>query len=241
MIVAGVDGCPAGWVVAIGWPSPVIRVVENIAGVMRLAGEEAIVAIDVPIGLPDRIDGPGRPAEQAVRPLLGGRQSSVFSVPSRDAVWCHDYREACAIAAAQSAPSRRISKQAFMLFPKIREVDGQLRADPACAARLHETHPEVAFWALNGAQPLGEPKKVKGRVHGAGMRDRIALLERAGLILPPDVHAAPRGSGRDDVLDALACLVVARDLADGSARPFPAPPAQDRFGLPIAIWAPRPR
>ena len=41
-----------------------------------------VIAVDMPIGLPDRIDGPGRPAEQAVRPLLGQRQSSVFSIPS---------------------------------------------------------------------------------------------------------------------------------------------------------------
>jgi len=240
-MAAGVDGCPAGWVVATGWPSPAIAVVATIAAVMRLVGADATVAVDIPIGLPDRIEGPGRPAEQAVRSLLGGRQSSVFSVPARDAVWCEDYREACAIAALRSTPPRRISKQAFMLFRKICEVDAFLRGGPGRAERLLETHPEVVFWALNGGRPLAEPKKVKGRVHGPGMAERIALLERAGLVLPDDVHAAPAGSGRDDVVDALACLVVARDLADGHARPFPSPPARDRFGLPIAIWAPRPR
>ncbi|WP_410175696.1 DUF429 domain-containing protein, partial [Limnoraphis robusta] len=47
----------------------------------------------------------------------------------------------------------------------------------------------------------------------------------------------PRGAGPDDLLDALACLVVARRLAQGTARPFPDPPDRDAHGLAIAIWA----
>jgi hypothetical protein len=41
-------------------------------------------------------------------------------------------------------------------------------------------------------------------------------------------------------LDALAALVVARDLAEGRARPLPDPPGSDDEGLPIVIWMPAP-
>ena len=96
----------------------------------------------------------GRAAENAVRPLLGARQSSVFSVPSRQAIYAADYAQACAVALATSDPPRKVSKQLFNIGPKIREVDEALRADAALASRTFEVHPEVAFWRLNGERPL---------------------------------------------------------------------------------------
>ena len=41
----------------------------------------------------------------------------------------------------------------------------------------------------------------------------------------------------DDLLDALALMLIADRILDGKARPFPDPPGRDDFGLPIAIWA----
>src|SRR5579871_2871602 len=103
--LAGVDGCRAGWVVAfasVGTREFRIRVVTRFSDIFNAPEQPAIVAVDMPIGLPDRIGPGGRGPEQAVRPLLGGRQSSVFSVPSRAAIYTSDYREACAVAFATS-------------------------------------------------------------------------------------------------------------------------------------------
>jgi predicted RNase H-like nuclease len=47
----------------------------------------------------------------------------------------------------------------------------------------------------------------------------------------------PRGAGADDLLDALALMVIAQRIHDGKAKPFPDPPGRDEFNLPIAIWA----
>lgn len=236
--VAGVDGCKAGWVAAVapaaGGP-PVIRVVSRFGALLEGEGAPQIVAVDMPIGLPDRIAGSGRGPEQLVRPLLGERQSSVFSIPARPAVAARDYREACALAFASSEPARRVSKQGFHLFPKIRELDGLLRGEAALCDRVFEVHPELAFRTLAG-RPLRHPKKVKGVVNPAGMAERRALLAEAGI--PADVlsSAPPRGAAADDLLDALAALVVARHIAAGRGRPFPDPPGRDSHGLPIAIW-----
>jgi predicted RNase H-like nuclease len=172
-----------------------------------------------------------------VRPLLGGRQSSVFSVPSRAAVYAAEYREACAVAVTTSDPPKKVSKQCFHLFPKIREVDGLLREQPALTPRVFEVHPEVAFWRLNGERSLTEPKKVKGRPWPAGLAERRGILIRAGL---PNVIVEarpPAGAASDDLLDALANLMVAERILRGEARPFPDPPGRDSFGLPVAIWA----
>jgi predicted RNase H-like nuclease len=239
--LAGVDGCRTGWVVAFVRPAggeARVRVVSHFTGVLVAPEAPAVVAVDIPIGLPERTGLGGRAAEKAVRPLLGARQSSVFSVPSRAALAALDYGEACRIALATSQPPRKVSKQLFMLAPKIREVDACLRADAtAAAARVFEVHPEVAFWRLNGERALAEPKKVKGRRYEAGLALRRRLLIDAGLPAALVNGAPPAGAGADDLLDALACAAVARHIHAGVARPFPDPYERDAFGLRMAIWA----
>jgi predicted RNase H-like nuclease len=237
--LAGVDGCPAGWVVVFVRPVAGelrVRIVPRFADVLAAPEAPVVAAVDIPIGLPERAGYGGRAAENAVRPLLGARQSSVFSVPSRSALAAADYRAACRIALATSDPPRKVSKQLFMLTPKIRDVDACLRAD-AGAGRVFEVHPEVAFWRLNGACALDQPKKVKGRCYEPGLALRRRLLVDAGFP-PATVNSLPpKGAGPDDLLDALACAAIARRIHAGVAQPFPDPPERDAFGLPMAIWA----
>ncbi|WP_319799659.1 serine/threonine dehydratase [Microvirga rosea] len=240
MWIAGVDGCPAGWIAVLAHrdrPSePVVRIVGHIADLVDAPERPAVIAVDMPMGLPDRIHGSGRSPEQLIRGLLGARQSSVFAIPSRRAVEAREYRVACALALETSDPPRKVSKQGFHLFPKIREIDILLRQRPELAGRLWEVHPELAFWAMNGDRALTEPKKVKGTPYPPGLTLRRDLLVKAGL--PPDLVAArqPRGAAADDLLDALAGLAVALDIARGGGRCFPDPPERDAHGLPVAIW-----
>ncbi len=237
--LAGVDGCPGGWIVGFGHAAGGgirLRIVPRFADALAAAEAPAVVAVDIPIGLPERVGTGGRAAENAVRPLLGARQSSVFSVPSRRAIDAADYREACRLALATSDPPRKVSKQLFNIAPKIREVDGVLRGDPTAARRVFEVHPEAAFWRLNGGRPLDEPKKVKGRPHEPGLALRRRLLIAAGLAADAVNAEPPNGAGPDDLLDALACLAIARRIHAGVAQPFPDPPPRDAFGLAMAIW-----
>jgi predicted RNase H-like nuclease len=240
MWLAGVDGCGGGWIAAFVRPSGgdgAVAVFPRFADVLAAVRRPAIVAVDIPIGLPERTGHGGREAENAVRPLLGARQSSVFSVPSRAAIEAADYAAACAAALATSEPPRKVSKQLFNIAPKIREVDAVLRADRAAAARVYEVHPELAFWRLNGERALTEPKKVKSRPYAPGLALRRQLLQAAGLPAELIAAAAPKGAGADDLVDALACAAIARRIHAGLARPFPDPPPRDDFGLPMAIWA----
>ena len=64
----------------------------------------------------------------------------------------------------------------FHLFAKIREVDGALTP----GSRVFECHPEAAFRAMNGDTPLEEPKKLRNRLHSAGLEKRKALLVMHG-------------------------------------------------------------
>lgn len=234
--LVGVDGCRAGWLAAFVRPEHGemrIRVCATFNDIVNAPEAPAIIAIDMPIGLPERAGEGGRDAERAVRPLLGARQSSVFSVPSRRAIYASDYRAACAIAQATSDPPRKVSRQTFMLAPKICQIDDALRSDPALAARVYEVHPEVAFWRLNGERPLTEPKRVKSRPSEPGLALRRELLRPHGLIS----QEIPRGASANDVVDALACAWVARRILRAEAVSFPPDPPRDAYGLRMAIWA----
>jgi predicted RNase H-like nuclease len=238
--LAGVDGCRAGWVVALVRASgdeASVRVVKRFADILTAPEHPSVIAIDMPVGLPDRTGYGGRAAENAVRPLLGARQSAVFSVPSRAALEETDYRAACAVALATSDPPRKLSKQLFMIAPRIREIDACLHDNAPAAMRVFEVHPELAFWRLNGERALTEPKKIKGRPHEPGLSLRRDLLLNAGLPRSLVQMAPPPGAGPDDLLDAAACAAIARRIHAGIAEPFPNPPPKDRYGLPMAIWA----
>lgn len=243
--LAGIDGCPAGWIACLVSPEgpllPEIRVVARLADLLDGPAAPALAAIDMPIGLPDRIGPGGRGPERLVRPRLGERQSSVFSIPSRAAVFAGEdlddragYAEACAVALRTSDPPKKISKQAFFLFPKIRELDRRLT--PERAEILVESHPELAFAMLNGGRAMSLPKKVKSRPHPPGIDERRALLVHLGF--PAAIlERPPRGAAIDDLLDACVLALVARRVRSGEAVSFPDPPDRDARGLPIAIRA----
>lgn len=238
--VAGVDGCRAGWIVVLrpldAAGEAVSVLVKSFEAVLALPGNPALIAVDMPIGLPDESGIGGRPADVAARAHLGARQSAVFAVPSRAAVLEEDYRRSCEVAFATSRPPRKVSKQCFHLFPKIREIDRVMT--PALQERVVECHPELAFWALNGETALTEPKKVKSRPWPAGLDLRRGLLVRAGYSEAFVAGHGYRNSdvGTDDLLDASACAASAARIFRGSGRRFPPDPPRDAKGLRMEIW-----
>ncbi len=250
--VAGVDGCPGGWICVFkagADAAPSVSVFTTFAELARTLPGQTTIAVDMPIGLPDMVRLGGRGPEQAVRPFLKARQSSVFSVPSRAAVYAEPgpfecesdrlaaHKRASDIALATSVPQRKISIQAFGLFAKIRELDVWLRDDISRSSRVFESHPEFAFTILNGGVPMALPKKIKGRINPDGTAERRALLAALGFDAAFLDQPAPRSANADDFLDACVMLLVAGRLAAGKAKPYPSPPARDRFGLLIAIHA----
>jgi predicted RNase H-like nuclease len=248
--LAGVDGCTAGWIVTFVRPKGDegrLCILPNFADVLTAPEKPIVVAVDMPIGLPDHSPPKGRLPESAVRPLLGDRKSSVFRIPSRSAVYAgvqslpadptERFFHACDIARRTSDDKKAFAKQGFYIFPKIVEVDGLLREHKELAKRVFEIHPEVAFWRLNGERALSEPKKVRNRLHEPGLAQRRTLLVNDGLPAYIVNSAVPRGAAADDLLDALACAAIARRIYSKRAQSFPSSPEHDAFGLAMAIWA----
>lgn len=250
--VAGADGCKAGWI-AVCRPrqsaGPAVSVHASFDVLVQALPVDAVVAVDMPIGLPDRVTHGGRGPETAARRHLGARQSSIFSIPSRAAVYAEPgpfaswdealaaHRRANAIARQTSDPPKSISIQAFFLFSRIREIDELLRQEAALRSRIVESHPELAFWRLNSERPMTLPKKIKGRINPPGMEERRALLARHGFDADFLRQVPPSGAGDDDFLDACAMMLIAERHALGLTRPFPDPPLTDSHDISICIWA----
>lgn len=80
----------------------------------------------------------------------------------------------------------------------MREIDALMT--PELETRVHEVHPELAFWRLNDDAEMDLPKKVKSRANPAGLDQRRDLLVSKGLPgefldQKPRAAAARRPSG----------------------------------------------
>jgi predicted RNase H-like nuclease len=227
--VAGVDGCPAGWVaVRLTGESgvPAAEVYPDWAALVRGLGDAVRICVDMPIGLRDW---GSRPCDRAARALLPpARKSSVFAPPRRYMLG-RSYDDVRA--AARARGDAGLSIQAYNIMPKIAELDAALA--PPDQARVLESHPELAFHRLNAGSEL--PRKADR----AGRAARRALLRAAGLSAVDALLAAhPRARAKaDDVLDAAVCALVARDSLHGRARRVPdGEPGHDARGLRMEIW-----
>lgn len=218
--VLGVDACKTGWV-GIAWSGGTVtgHHAVTIAELADVAGPLAVIAIDIPIGLPDRGH---RQADQLARDFIRPRQSSVFLTPVRATLGIRQHLRANAV--NREHTGQGLSIQAFSILPKIQEVDDWL---PKAPCRVIEVHPEVSFRELSN-KPL-PPKKT-----WAGAERRRALLKQAGIAFPADLGQAG-AAAVDDVLDAAAAAWTARRAHLGTAVPFPNPP-QIFDDIEAAIW-----
>ena len=221
MILAGVDGCKAGWVAVIeDGGERRVEIFPGFAAVLRAAD---LIAIDVPIGLTARTP---RLADRAARERLGARACCVFSAPYRAMLAARSYRDACAI--RRDIDGRSCTRQAFGIFARIAEVDA--RMTPRLQRRVFEGHREISFALMNGGPALAERKK-----SAAGVAARARLLARHFR----EVESIARlpGAGTDDVLDAYALLWTARRAANGKSIRIPPGIERDERGLRAEIIA----
>jgi predicted RNase H-like nuclease len=202
-LVAGLDGCRAGWVMATvplraTGPLRLDLVVDPRDVIGRLdSGVLAAAAIDIPIGL---ATGTPRRCDVEARRLLGARRSSVFPAPARSVLGATSYEDACARSAL--ACGKKISRQLFNILPKIQQVDALVT--PQCQARLFEMCPELSFALLTGA-PMRANKRT-----AAGRAERVGALGAVFGDVDALVRRPPPGAAPDDVLDALIGAWTAR-------------------------------
>ena len=238
-VAAGVDGCKSGWVCAGfdggAWTLSLMPALKDIVARMTPG---ATVCIDMPIGL--SADG-FRACDREARRLLGPRRSSVFPAPPRLAIPEAPYE--AINARSKKECGKGVSKQAFYLLPKIREVEHcVLQAETASLAWL-ETHPELCFASLNAGIPMTYSKKTSD-----GYGERFALIARflgrrllGELVASFEATVTRSVCARDDILDAMVCAVVAH-LEEDQRGCVPADANEfDEVGLPMRIYYPKDR
>ena len=206
--VVGVDGCPAGWVcfqVDLQSRTTSVKVVSKISELISVSPRPNLIGIDILIGLP--LKG-ARACDMAARRLLGQpRSSSVFPAPVRATLAARNYEQACKL--SLEAHGKSMSKQAYEIIGKIREVDELMT--PELQTWVFEVHPEVSFYTLNGRQSL---KHSKHEREGKDERMRL-LLPHYPAILKHLGELKRAQVGDDDLLDAAVAAWTAEMVTTG--------------------------
>jgi predicted RNase H-like nuclease len=191
--------------------------------------DATVIAVDIPIGLSESGE---RSCDPAARQLLHPpRASSVFPAPIRQVLGETDYLSACAI--HRSADGRGMSRQAFAILPKIREVDVALNRDSGLRPRVREIHPEVCFAVWNAGIAM---RHKKSSSEGRAEREQLIEAKWPGERATLAATIQGRGYQADDLNDALAALWTAGRIDAGFAVVLGSR-SVDRTGLPMEMWA----
>ena len=220
----GLDGFRNGWVaVLLDGDLHEIRFCHDVTDALSVGFDRA--AIDIPIGMTN--DGE-RACDLLARERLRPHSSRVFT-GARRWLWQEFSDPDRANRDALQRGQKRVSRQLWHLGPKIMEVDRFVRANRTHDIR--EAHPELVFLRLNDGKPLPSKKSEDG------IRLRRLLLKREGIRTIDKWLAEERlgtGAKCDDVLDACAVAIAARDAT--SCVPEGMAP-RDAHGLPMQIWS----
>jgi predicted RNase H-like nuclease len=224
MVHVGLDGYRKGWVaVRVDGGTHELCFYSSVTEVFATRFDS--IAVDMPIGLPAH---GVRACDLAARALLKPHASRAFT-GARRGLWAFS-SHAAANRALWARGEAGISIELWHLGKKICELDAAMT--PRLQGRIRETHPELVFWRLNDHKPLASKHTEEGLrlrrrlLRGEGFRelDRWLRRDRIG-----------SGAKRDDVLDACALAVAARDFHQRNVLPR-GRAARDARGLKMQIW-----
>lgn len=224
--IAGIDGCRSGWLIveANGDLSKAeLQFAPNWNSVNCAA---KIVAVDMPIGISQR---GVRQCEVEARKLLSPYAARVFKSLSRGALRFAQSEWKTANQWSKGQGFGGISKQIWNIRPKIKEIDRAIAS--ADQARIYEAHPELAFARINGGKPLDSKHTPEG------LRARKRLLVREGFTNLDSWLQDLRGKGAkaDDLFDACALSLTARNILHGHAIHLPEVVECDSRNLRMSI------
>lgn len=228
----GVDGCKGGWIVAVLGSALRIERLSSIGEILETYPDYGALLIDMVIGLRDSAE-QLRPDDIA-RKELKPRGSTLFPVPSREAVYKETYVEQKK--ANLKTLGKSLSKQASAIIPKIREIDEFMSEHPEFKNRIDESHPELDFARLNGSVLLTRKKDA------AGINERIKVIKHyiPGIGIPDlYVKAKELRCNVDDIADAICLAVTAKLKFGGLCETIPENPEMDNNGLYMRFTAPK--
>jgi len=227
-LFVGVDGCKGGWLcftVDLGAYDTGLEYATHFADVLIRYKCAKVIAVDIPVGLPEQ---GVRTCDVQARRLLGmPRSSSVFAAPIRTVLRTRTYEKACQKNLVTGG--KKISRQAFAILGKIRDVDQVMSA--GLQNWVYEVHPDLCFWALNAGRALRATKHSE-----SGRQKRLRLLSEPFPQMRAHRDQLDRKlAGLDDLLDAAAAAWTAVRIGRKEATHIPEEPEFDPSGLRMEI------
>ena len=195
----GLDGFRGGWVAA--WiddhGNHGFDYSSRLSRLLAMPHQRAM--IDMPIGL--TMSG-HRTCDIRARDLVG---ASVFLGARRNLWEFVDQASANRHYWDHEGPGMGVSCQLWNIRDKIREVDDFIT--PERQATIGEAHPELIFRRLADGACLERKTSERGR------EQRVKLLAERGFVKLSKwlTQRYGTGIGRDDLIDACACAIAARD------------------------------
>ena len=229
-MIAAVDGCKGGWLVAMSdqWPPQTIitaTVCPDFEEVLKIVFDCSTVVVDMPIGLPESGI---RKCDAEARGVLGKTgTSTVFNTPPRASLAAQDKYEFQEI--VKKINGVGAGYPVWGIVPKLKDLDSQMTVQ--IEQTVKEYHPELAWKHCAQAALLSKHS-------AAGLLQRLELISAVvpdflsvgKTIVNPKVQL-------DDVLDAFIGLSVAYRISNGIAHKIPAGAEQrDEKGLSMEIW-----
>ncbi|HEV1995775.1 MAG TPA: DUF429 domain-containing protein [Candidatus Acidoferrum sp.] len=232
-MLASADGCKGGWLLvkSKSWPckEPLfLSICADFRSLVQSTLDCEQVVVDIPIGLPSgkKI----RTCDEDARRLLGREGSTrVFLAPPREAMHASDPQE------FQILHSKFRGKGAgwpvWGIVRKLKEVDEIMTPD--LQKRIHEFHPELAWWRAAGRvldskhqkSGLSQRTEIVGS-YISGLNEALEWERRLG-----------RAAAIDDILDALIGIPVAANALNEKTFRVPHQSTEsDTRGLSMEIW-----
>jgi predicted RNase H-like nuclease len=238
-MLAGVDGCKRGWIIAMAesWPfhEPLrIEFCLDFNAVLEAIQACQVVAVDIPIGLPDASD--IRDCDLGAQRALGSKRSSVFLTPPR---FCLEARGPVEFQRMhRGIRGKGAGLPVWGIVPKMLEVNRLMEklvsSDPTLQDRIIEFHPELTWQYLAGSTKLSSKRCAEG------VLQRISLLQQLTPgWLPPFPQKISGNPAIDDVLDAIAGISAAQNFLGRAelARRYPTEePRRNSKGMRMEIW-----
>lgn len=216
--IFGIDGCRFGWVVAEEKTKGdlSIQLIESLNYLESVISKKAIAGIDIPLAIHKK---GFRMADAEARVLLKSRASTIFSAPAKETLLSDNYNDACAI--NESICGKKISKQSWFLFSKIKEAR-TIFCQAHKKIKLYEVHPELSFMAMNDMRVIELGKKTD-----EGFKMRHKLVKK--LFSKFDFEQTRANFKRcdvadDDILDAIAVLWSTQKIVANIASYVPKKP-----------------
>lgn len=231
MKTAGIDGCKAGWIMMTLDEDPRYEILRSDEELLNTLNEFDRIFIDMPIGLEE--DEYNRECDILLRKKLGKEYApSVFSPPIRSALHAPSYVEANM--QSYEVTEKKLTVQSWNITPKIRVLDRFLTANPELQEKVLESHPELLFMNLNGGM-IYQKKNTK-----KGLRHRLDLVKEHEPVAADFFREIKEEYRRneveeDDIVDALALALAAKQSIDKGIKTLPENPPKDSQGLKMAI------